>query len=347
MNPAIRSVRYMGTFPQHRTEQWVMIGQDGGQSISVDGGTLFVFSDTLLAALSDRFPDSPVLPAYSDVVEGQGVFLANSAGLATGSSLREAWANIEYYKAEDGYPREILRPVLRERAQQIRFWPEHGICVDGRVYLYYLGIRMVDPRSIWGFETLGTGIATLDPATGECDRVWFDDDWRIWGQTGDDTHFAVQVLRDGDYVYAFGSTRTGPFTTARLARAPIGELDRQDSYEYLLSTKPSWGRSLSDAFDLGLCSSDYSVSYNTHLGAYLMVYVDSYDMSLMLRTALHLWGPYSDPKRITGVPREDRTEMVYLGLEHPEFSEENGKNIYISYCQPRFENNSLLTVRFR
>jgi hypothetical protein len=349
VTPAIRSVRYIGTFPRASGGGWTMVGQDGGQSIPVGGETLFVFSDTLLAARSARHPDAPVPPGFRDVVKGRGVFLANTAGLAPSASLVEAWAGIRYFQGEDDFPREILRPLERERAQRIRFWPEHGVLVDGRVYLYYLGIQMIDPTSIWGFRTLGTGLAVLDPRSGACERLWFgDDDWRLWRSSGDDAHFGVQTLRDGGHLYVFGSVRAGPFTTARLARVPLAAVDRPEAYEHLVSDgpEPAWAPTSDDAADLGICGGDYSVSFNPYLELYLMVYVESYTKALMLRTAPRPWGPYSEPARVVGLPHEPESELAYLGFEHPDFSGDGGRTIYVSYCQPRFANNALVVVRF-
>lgn len=347
MKLAIRSVRYMGTFPRHRGESWLMVGQDGGQSIALDDGHVFVFSDTLLAALSPDHPHSPVPPAFANSAGERGIFLANSAGTTRGNDLARAWEEIRYYTGAGGYPREILRPLERERAQHIRFWPEHGVYLGGRVYLYYLGIQTVDATTIWGFRTLGTGLAVLDPATGGCERLWIGDDWRFWRPLRDDTHFGVQVIRDGDHLYVFGSVRAGLFNYARLARVRCADVGRPERYEYLLSPRPQWGGCRDEAFDLGPCGGDYSVSINAYLGRYLMFYVDSYQKCLMVRMAETPWGPYSNPARVIGLPHEESNEMIYLGFEHPDFSLDRGRTVFISYCQPRFTSNSLLNLRFR
>lgn len=347
MKDSIQSVRYIGTFPRHRADQWVMVGQDGGQSIPLENGTLFVFSDTLLAALSRQHPHAPVPRPFTDVTRGQGVFLANSAGVSAPAPITEAWANIRYFTGEGGFPREILQPIARERAQRIRFWPVHGALVNGKVLLYYLGIQTVDASTIWGFRTLGTGIATLDPATGVAERVWFGDEWRLWKSFGDDAHFGVQVLRQDGYLYVFGSVRFGIFCTARLARVRPDEATIPGAYEYLASSEPEWSGDPERACDLGLCGGDYSVSFNPHLGQYVMFYVDGIDRMLKVRTAGAPWGPYSEPEKITGVPAEPESELVYLGFEHPDFSQDGGRTMFISYCQPRFTSNSLLRLQLR
>jgi D-arabinan endo alpha-(1,5)-arabinofuranosidase len=346
LNP-LHSVRYMGTLPRRYNDLWALLGQDGGQSIEVDGRTLFVFSDTLLSARTPAHPSHPVPAAFHIKLGSQGVFLANTAGLAAGKDLRDAWANIEYYLDPLGFPREILPPSMRERAQGIRFWPEHGTCWNGQVYLYYMAIQTVDPASIWGFRNVGSGVARLDPASGECERISYRDDWRMWRPVGSDMHFGVQLLRDEQFCYVFGSVRDGLYHHAILARVAPADMGDPTAYTYLSSVEPKWSGALAEACDLGPCAGDFSVSFNAHLGRYLMLYLNPYEKILTMRMAEFIWGPYSEPRPIVGVPHDKSTEMVYLGFEHPSFTPDGGKTVFVSYCQPRFTNNSLLAVKFR
>jgi hypothetical protein len=344
----IHSVRYIGTLPRAHTDLWVLFGQDGGQSIDLDDGrTLFVFSDTLLSARTLIHPRKPAPAALRAEVGNHGVFLANCAGTAPAGNLREAWSNIRYYIDATGFPREILPATLSERAQELRFWPEHGLCVGGVVYLYYIGIQSVDPSSVWGFRNAGSGLARLDPVTGECERLRIRGDWRLWRPVGNDMHFGVQAVRHEDYVYLFGSMRDWLYCHAFLARVPVDQLTDVDAYTYLQSSEPHWSTSIADACDLGPCAGDFSVSYNAHLGRYLLIYVDPYEKVLTVRMAEQLWGPYSEPRRITAVPHAASTEMVYLAFEHPSFTPDDGRTVYVSYCQPHFTNNSLLALKFR
>jgi hypothetical protein len=324
-----------------------LIGQDGGQTIPVGEKALFVFSDTLLACQAEVRSRSAPPPAFAEFIRGGGVFLANTAGLAPRRDLDAGWGEIAYYCDEQGLPKEILPALDRERLQGIRFWPEHGIDLDGRVYLYYLGVQTTDPTTIWGFRTAGAGLAALDPLTGECSRVWRDDDWRLWRVLDEDLHFGVQVLREGDYIYVFGSVRRGLLSSAIVARVAPPQIGDPDQYEFLCAEAPEWSAARERALDLGPCGAEYSVSFNAHLGCYLMCYADEYAKALTLRTAPKPWGPYSDPYPVTGLPHDPSSEMVYLGFEHAEFSRENGRIILVSYCQPRFTRNSIVVVQFR
>ena len=343
----IRAVRYIGTLPRRHTDQWVLFGQDGGQSIDLDDRTLFLFSDTLLAPRSVSRPHKQVPIAFRGELGSQGVFLANCAGTAASTSLGDAWARIDYYLDPIGFPREILTATLRERAQEIRFWPEHGVYLNGCMYLYYLGVQTVDPTTIWGFRNVGSGLARLDPATGECERLLVRGSWRLWRPLGVDMHFGVQVVRDEEFCYVFGSVRHGLFSQAILARVRPDHIADLDAYSYLKSTEPEWSESLDEACDLGPCAADFSVSRNAYLDRYLMVYVNPYEKTLTIRTAERIWGPYSEPHAIVAVPHAATTELVYLAFEHPRFAADGGKTVFVSYCQPHFTNNSLLALKFR
>jgi len=343
----VRSVRYLGPAPRPATSEWALAGQDGGQSIPLgDGQTLFVFSDTLLALRTARPPRHP--PSVPTPPGTRGLVLANTGGLATAGDFRAALAGLRYYSDEDGLPREILPATPAEQARQLRFWPEHGISVGDRVVLFYLGIQTLDPAHAWAFRNLGVGLALLDPATGACERLERRDGWRLWKTIADDFHLGVQVLQHEEHVYAFASVRQGISTSVRLARAPLASLTDPDAYEYLQALQapgPRWTPRLADALDLGPCAPEYSVSYNAHLGRYLLFYVDEHAKTLELRTADALWGPYSPPARVTRVPHAAGSEMVYLGFEHPGYRQEEERQLFLSYSQPHFAANSLLTLR--
>ena len=193
---------------------------------------------------------------------------------------------------------------------------------------------------------MGVGLAQLDPESGRCERLAREGDWRYWRPISEDFHLGVQVLREGDHIYVFGSTRVGMTTEARLARVPVDRITEPDAYEFLASPDPAWARDPESACSLGPCASDYSVSFNPYLKKYVMFYVDAYTTGLTMRTAHRLVGPYTSPQRLATVPRRPTSELVYLGFEHPKFRHEGGRVVYISFSEPRFAANSLVKLRF-
>ena len=339
----IHSAWFQGHFSQQRTPAYLVLGQDGGQSVPIDHRVLFFFSDTLLLA-SDQRAASAHAPAPMPVPSSmQSVFLANCAAVSESAELEPALANLRYFLDDDGLPREILKPTDREQFRRLRFWPEHGVPVDGRVYFYYLGVQTVDASSIWGFRVMGVGVAALNLDTGECERFQYRGDWIFWRNAGEDFHFGVQVLVE-DYVYVFGSVRKGVQSEATLARVKLNSIADRDAYEYLASSEPSWTPRFEESCSLGPSATEYSVSFNPYLGRYTMWFVDEYRKRLMLRTAQHIWGPYSDSLDLIGLPHAPHSDLIYLGFEHPRFRQQNGRKIFLSYCEPHFASSSLVTL---
>lgn len=345
---SIRKARWIGPARRARGPGWVMVGQDGAQSIRCGESVLFFFSDTLLVLSGrDRLEQSQPAPPPVRAPEGmQTVFLANCAGLSEHADIGQALSTIRYFPQNDGLPREILSPDKREQFRKLRFWPEHGVCIGGRVYFYYLGIQTTNPDSIWGFRVLGTGLAVLDPRNGLCERATYRGDWIFWRNETDDLHYGVQVLAVEDWIYVFGSCRRGLETQAVLARVRPADLLDGNAYQYLSSAEPAWTSDPAGAALLGPASSEYSVGYNEYLGKYTLFYLDGYNKTLHLRLADCVWGPYTEPMPVFRIPAKDSSELVYLGFEHETFRRDGGRSVSISCCEPYFSLPSLLTLTF-
>jgi hypothetical protein len=348
MTPRVKYSRCMGTFPQTRTRNYCVAGQDGAQSIALGGSgrTLFLFSDTMLLAAGKHHermhaPFQMALPAGTE-----SLFLANCAALTEGSDLPGALASMRYYEDAEGLPREILPPDDRERFRRMRFWPEHGVFLDGLVYFYYLGVQTVDASSVWGFRNIGAGIAEMNPETGETRRIAVCGDVLPWRNPAADFHFGVHVTLEQGWVYVFGSVRDGIQSTGRLARIRPDRITEPAEYQYLSSTEPTWTSNMADSSSIGPTASEFSVSWNSYLGKYAMIYVEEYGKRLMLRTADCIWGPYTEPLDIIGVPHQESSILVYLGFEHSAFQQQDGRKIFLSYCEPHFSSSSLLTLTF-
>jgi hypothetical protein len=341
----VRYGRVLGSVPRARTEEWVLIGQDGGQSVDLGGQTLFFFSDTLLAPrpAAGAHLDAPPPPFAFDA-DGPCSFLGNCAGLGAGDGIRPALAGLRYLTDDEGLPVEILPPTPAERAAGIRFWPQHGVLLDGRVYVFYLGIQATGGSSVWDFRTLGAGVAALDPASGDCRRVCPGGDWLLWPATADDLHLGVQVVAHAGHLYVYGSRRRGLTVEALLGRVPPGSVADPGAYRFLQPATGRWAPDLDDAGGLGPCGADYSVSYNAHLGAFLMVYADSFAATLRVRTADRPEGPWSPPETVGRLPHLPSSELVYLAFEHPTFAADGGRRLAVTYSQPSFTPNTLLEL---
>jgi hypothetical protein len=342
----IRYARHLGSVPRRKSDAWALVGQDGGQSIDLGDKTLFVFADTLLTPLRPYDHVNIMPPPFQLPTKEPCLFLPNCAAIAEDGDLRQALVNMDYYLDSNGLPKEIIAPTPQERAKEIRFWPAHGIWAAGKVYLFYIGIQKIGPDSMWDFRNLGIGLAIFDPETGMCERVRHAKNWILWSAPVDDFHFGVQVFKEQDMIYVFGSVRDGFEVQGFIARAPLDQIQDPTAYAFYDVNAKNWIEELTESCSLGDCGSDYSVSYNSYLEAYLMIYADSFKKTLWYRQAEKLTGPYSEPRKIGRLPHLPASELVYLAFEHPKFTTERGKRIYISYCQPYFTPNALIEVCF-
>ncbi len=318
--------------------RWRLVGQDGGQTIDLGDEVLFTFADTL------------IVPRPAEATAGRApgtVLLANCAARAPGAAggLPRALAELRYLADARGWPRQILAPTAEERQRRMRLWPAHGLALGSRVYLFYLGIEFTNPDSDWGFRNLGAGLAVIDLATGHAARVRRRGTWCLWRTHGDDFHFGVQVLREGDVAYVYSSLRRGYYSEAGVARVAVDKLGDPDAYSFL-AADGGWSPRHQDAASLGPASNDYSVSWNAHLGRYLMTYVDPYAKVLNLRTAPRPWGPWSPPQPVATLPHQPGSELIFLAWEHPRFAADGGRTVYITYCQPHFVQNTVLALTF-
>ena len=118
----------------------------------------------------------------------------------------------------------------------------------------------------------------------------------------------------------------------------------RDAYEYLVSPEGIWTRRFEEAGTLGPSAAAYSVSFNPYLGCYTMWLVDEYRKRLMLRTARNIWGPYDNQVDLIGLPHDPSSQLIYLGFEHPLFRQQDGRKVFLSYCEPHFASGSLVSL---
>ena len=329
----LRYARYLGPVAAARFPRFDLVGQDGGQSIGLaDGRTLFVFADTLLAPTPGGGAPS-------------ARFLSSTAALGQGGDLAAALRDLDYLVETDGAPRPLLVATHEEAEHRIRFWPEHGVELDGIVYLYYLGIEQLEPHSTWAFRHAGCGLAKIDVRKRTCERIWSGGDWRLWPAIGEGVHLGVQTMLHDGHVLVYCSARVGAARRAQLCRVAPSRVADPEGYQVLASTSPAWSPDWRDACDLGPCSTEFSVSFNAYLGRYLMTF-GGVDGSLFLCVADAPWGPWSAPLCVGKLPLAVEGELVYTTLEHPRFARDGGRTVLVSYCQPHFTRNRLVSITF-
>lgn len=339
----VQSARDLGL--QFKENPHRMVGQDGAYSIPFDGRTLWFFGDTLMgrrtAGESLWFPGgAPLGPEDMSGKHGIDLLRTNTGLVLENRTGREGLTRFSYICDGRGVPRQLVPHEEGEDPDEIRVWCLHGVEMAGRMYLYYLTVRMLaeGPMPV-NFELVGAGLSS--GRTGEWSfrrlpgpngSLWWK--WPL-------PQFGSAVLRVEEDVYLYGVRKGGDGTQqcclARVAADAIGELS---AYRYWAGVEAGWSDDPRQCTTImtGM-PNEMSVSWNEYLGAYLAVH--SLDLSGLIvgRTAPNPWGPWSGPVTLWKVrpPTLDYPipydPLIYAGKEHPALAEESGRVLYLTYIE--------------
>ena len=146
-------------------------------------------------------------------------FLANCAAISQRRRNSKArFAGLRYLSrrrrpAARDSARQRSRPIFR----RVRFWPEHGVFLNGASISTISACRPPGASSVWQFRTVGAGLAEFDLANGTARRRRTSR--RLGAVAQPRRRPSLRRSRHGadEYVYVFGSSRTGVQSTAWLA----------------------------------------------------------------------------------------------------------------------------------
>jgi Domain of unknown function (DUF4185) len=321
-----------------------MIGQDGAFSIPLEPGkTLWFFGDTLIGK---RIAGQSLWYIFGQAVghadmSGKGPFerMINNTGLILHHQRgADSLAEFDYVCDEAGQLRPLIPLEGDEHPDWDRIWCQHGICIDGKVVLSFIKVKMLDTSGPFpvNFEIVGSGLAVGSTSDWKLRRVTFRGDSILW--KADEPHFATAFLDEGEFIYLYGTVKRGQTHQAFLARATRQGIGAVEFYAYLTSAAPTWG-GLNDAIPLfdGM-PSEMSVSWNEHLQSYLAVHSLDLTGKIVGRTAPNPWGPWSEPVVLwtVNVKRDKALPypvVTYAGKEHPELAADGGRRIYLTYVE--------------
>lgn len=342
----VRAARDLG--PQFVRNPHRMVGQDGAYSIPLgDGEALWFFGDTLVG----ERPEESLWFVFGEPVGGQDLagkgpfedLITNTGLVLRERTGRHGLRDFEYILNEAGKLKKLVPAVEGEVPHRDRIWCLHGCALGGKVYLYYIRIRMHEkggsPFPV-GFDLVGSGLAVGSRDGWDFRRIEHAGDTIWWPYP--QPQFASAVLVEDDWVYCYGVTQRDGAQRAHLARVRPDEIERLDRYMYFAGLgpdgEPVWSDYVTDAEPLfDRIPNEMSVSYNAHLGQYLAVHSISMGPEVVGRTAPHPWGPWSEPVVLWAAQVENPTPryptLIYAGKEHPELAEDGGRVLYLTYLE--------------
>jgi hypothetical protein len=257
--------------PNRTYQRWNVGGTDLGHTFFHQGDLYMVFGDTYGRERGDW--RSNTMAKIADIetpregLEIEG-FISDAGGHAVEllSSQKVYW---------------VERTVI----------PTNGISTGSRMFLHYMSVRRWVAPGRWRINHAGL--------------AYSDDDGTTWTKTGpmwDETSNFAQVAfvrhdGDPDHVYLFG-VPAGRFGAAKLGRVPVDAVLQAHRYEYW--DGEGWSAHESDAVAVvPQPVGELSVVWNDFLDRWLMMYLDQDLRAVVIRTAEHLTGPWSDERLVT------------------------------------------------
>ena len=276
--------------------RWDVHGTDLGHMLWYEGSLYMVFGDTFGAGGHDWRSNT----------------LARIASTAPGSGLRFA----SMITGSDGKAAELLGSRKIDGVEQTVI-PTYGISVGRRMFLHYMSVRHWVSPGLW--QTNYSGLAWSDDGG----HTWVKDARVRW--PADSNFGQVAMIEQRGMVYLFGIP-AGRFGSVQVARVKAGELLVPHDYRYWdgrgWSTDPATAAAVVPA-PVG----ELSVRWSSHLGRWLMMYLDESRAAVVLRTAPQLTGPW------------DKERVVATAAEYPELYApylvpmDTGRDVYFTMSQ--------------
>ncbi|OGR59076.1 MAG: hypothetical protein A2X36_16915 [Elusimicrobia bacterium GWA2_69_24] len=314
-----------------------ILGQDGAYSIPLtDGTALWTFGDTLVGE---------ILPDGKDRIVAMP---SSTYGLMDATDPYSLKGNLMYFRDAADYPLHLLRYDADEMSSVRRFWPQHGVQVGKRIYVYYTLIQAFG-TGMWDFASVGQGLAVAEHPAGPYQRLRYKDNPAFWNDI--QPAFGGAVLKGNDgWIYLYGRGPTGPGKYSLfLARVKGDRIGQRDAYEYYTNSAsaPGWTKRVHQAFPLfENGQTELSVSYNPFLGKYLMVYSDLLAQDTVLRLADQPWGPWGAAIPAAHCAPIEKDDLCYAAKEHSELALDRGRRVFITSVHTKNYVPELHELRF-
>ena len=313
----VTGTRFLGPVWNQGHAEASIVAQDGGYSYPVPGGTLWWFGDTFRGSR-----DADGKPQFA----GGGV----SCSVAFLEEANKAVPPVvNYLRGEDGTVAQAIGFLDGESWDHHRIWPLGGICVNGKSYVYYSLIELVEDGG-WGFRPAGSGLAWSAKPLAIHTRIQSPDGWRF------PVSPTATLVKDG-WVYLYDVEKRKHRQGIWLSRVRPEEIEDPQRYEFYCKPGPVFSADKNQ--QVRLLDNIYgqaSLAWNEYLGKYVLA--SSSDLfrprEIRFHTADEPFGPWSGavarvtiPERLQG----KKVKLVYCTFLHPALFREKGRVMNMTF----------------
>ncbi len=309
-------------------------GRDGGYSAAFKGKSVWLYGDTVIGvadekgrtwlnnswSYTDDFDASNGIAGFKERLDSIGAPTEFFPQTATEKIFNDA-----HYGANCAVPVCGARWAV---------WP--GVIVSdelrNRALIFY-EVIYAEPGDM-NFEGFGKGIAvwtSLDEppqrltvsASVDHPDIIFSDNEPSFGS-------AAAVV--GEELYVYGCDLESMRKPCKLAKVPLADALDRFKWKYYAGGA-AWSDKIADAVAVMNGNDIMTVYYNAYLQRYVAVFSQPMDTAVMLRTSSSPEGPWSAAQKLFDAKAPVDSEWVYDALAHPEYDEENGRFIYVTYSR--------------
>ncbi len=294
-------------------------GADGAATIDLENGNiLWLFSDTFIN------------PKGKGTRSGS-VMINNTIAIQEGKDLKKLGLKF-YCKGTNKKPKAFF-----ELPGETWFWTGHGTVVNDKLLIFLFEEKSTTEGL--GFESVGWTLAIIDNPNET------PGNWNIKFVKGPETFGVIvgssAVLKEGEYIYAFGVKEPGTHETY-LLRFKNDQISEGDLNGMEWWVENQWKKNISQEPKSAILFSsqtEFSVHYDNWLKKYIQIQTIGFGhSSLGFRLADKLEGPWSEPV-IFYTPKLNEKEFNYSANAHPELKSDG---ILITYNVNNFDFGELV-----
>jgi len=301
------------------TEGW--IGGDVVASVALSPKRiLWLFGDTLLGTVKEaKRPGAKMVNNTLGIMDGLG---------------KDATIRFVAGKAKDNSPAAFLIPGDGKGW----FWPQSGIRVGDRLFIFLPQIEKTKDSGVFGFKLVAQWLAIVENPDAEPEK-WQVKQHKIpFGEFKPhrERSWGSAALEENGHVYVFGYDhdrgKKGSTRKLIVARAPVKQFDDFTAWRFFTSKgwcdKPADSAPLADGL-----ATEFTVGRLPGGKGFVTVYTEiGLSDRILGRFSNALEGPWSDPVLLYKCPEmaKDKGVFSYAGKAHAWAA--NGNELLLSYC---------------
>lgn len=321
--PTIRGVKPDLAFERlfRRDDGW--IGSDAIYSIPLpDDSWLWIFGDTLVGEVRGG-RRSKVSMVNNSFARQRGF----------GNDMQ-----VELHLQRD--PQGRTTSFVTPRDKPGYFWIWDGLVSDGRLCLFTT--RLTSPGTITAFDwkLLDQSVVIVEnpldpPAQWKHRQVDFphghfsETSESLWG---------LEVLREGEWIYTFGTRRGAASDPRELVLARVAPRDFLQFDRWQFQRNGEWVAEATQASPLAVgVGTEGSITWLPGHKLWVYVYSPPLDATIQIRAARTLTGPWSDPQALYTCPDPQRNPRIFCYAAKGRILPGTRNELLVSYATNSFE----------